>query len=179
MAQLEPSNGSLTVHTGRQGMAARAGHDLVLEVERWNGTLDSSALKGTIDADSIVVREGTGGVKPLSDSDKADIQKNLREKVLKTAQNPQITFESGPLSPPGDGTWRINGRLTLAGVTNPIELVVSVASTDAEVTLTTSVQIRQTQFGIKPYSGLMGALKVADDVELRGEARIPKSDWPF
>ena len=34
-----------------------------------------------------------------------------------------------------------------------------------------SVTITQSDFGIKPYSAMMGALKVADDVEIRAEAR--------
>jgi polyisoprenoid-binding protein YceI len=179
MADLGPSNGRLTVHTGRQGMAARAGHDLDIGVERWSATLDASGLKATIDATSLNVIEGKGGMKPCSDKDKTDIKKSMDEKVLKTAQNPEIRFESGPLSSPSDGTWPISGRLTLAGVTNPVEIPVTVASTDSEVTLTASVTVVQTQFGIKPYTGLMGALKVADPVEIRGEARIAKADWPF
>lgn len=179
MADLGPANGSLTVHTSRQGMAARAGHDLVIDVERWDATLDASGLNGTIDASSLAVREGHGGVKALSDSDKAEIKKNLAEKVLKTAQNPQIAFASDPLSAPPDGAWTVNGRLTLVGVTNPIEMAVAVTSTDSEVLLTTSVTIVQSQFGIKPFSAMLGALKVADAVELRGEARIAKADWPF
>jgi polyisoprenoid-binding protein YceI len=179
MVDLGPSNGSLTIHTSRQGMAARAGHDLVIDVERWRATLDASGLNGTIEAGSLAVREGHGGVKALSASDKTEIQKNLNEKILRTAQNPHIAFASGPLSAPGDGIWTVNGQLTLVGVTNPVAIPVTLASSDSEVTLTASVTIVQSQFRIKPYSGLMGALKVADAVEIRAQARIPKADWPF
>jgi polyisoprenoid-binding protein YceI len=160
-------------------MAARAGHDLDIGVDRWSATLDPSGLKATIDATSLTVLEGRGGVKPLSDKDKADIKKTLDEKILKTAQNREITFESGPLTSPSDGAWTVSGRLTLVGVTNPVEVPVTVATGDSEVTLSASVTVVQTQFGIKPYTGLMGALKVADPVEIRAEARVPKADWPF
>jgi polyisoprenoid-binding protein YceI len=169
----------MTVHTGRQGMAARAGHDLEIGVENWSATLDASGLKATIDATSLNVLEGHGGVKSLSDGDKTDIKKNISQKILKTDQNPQITFESGPISCDGDGAWPLAGRLTLVGATNPIEIPATVASTDSEVTLTASIQLVQSQFGIKPFTAMMGALKVADPVEIRLEARIPKADWPF
>lgn len=179
MAELGPANGSLTVHTGRQGMAAKAGHDLIIEVQQWNATLDASGLKATVDPGSMVVREGTGGVKALSESDKADIQKNLAEKVLKLAQNPQITFESDPVGDTGSRIWRIDGRLTLVGVTMPVQIPVTVEPGDSAVKLSSSVQLVQSQFGIKPYSAMMGALKVADPVEVRVEARIPAADWSF
>ena len=35
-----PDNGSLKIRTGRTGGAAKAGHDLVIEVESWQATLD-------------------------------------------------------------------------------------------------------------------------------------------
>ena len=35
-----PSNGSVTIKTGREGAAAKAGHDLVLEATSWDGTIE-------------------------------------------------------------------------------------------------------------------------------------------
>jgi polyisoprenoid-binding protein YceI len=169
----------VTVHTGRAGMAAKAGHDLNIDVGQWSGTLDGSGLKATLDVASLAVRDGTGGIKPLTDKDKADIKKTLDEKILKTAQNPQITFESGPIADPASTSWRLDGRLTLVGVTNPIQIPVTVEAGNEETKLTASVQVVQSQFRIKPYSGMMGALKVADPVEIRAEVRIPAADWPF
>jgi hypothetical protein len=36
-----------------------------------------------------------------------------------------------------------------------------------------SAVIRQSEWGIKPYSTLFGALKVADDVRVEFEGRLP------
>ena len=179
MAELGPTNASMTVHTGREGMAAKAGHDLIIDVQQWSGTLDASGLKATIDAGSLTVRDGLGGLKALTDNDKADIKKTLEEKILQTRQNPQITFESGPIADPAASTWHLDGRLTLLGATNPVQVPVNVERGDAETKLSASVPIVQTQFGIKPYKGMMGALKVADTVEIRVEARVAAADWPF
>jgi hypothetical protein len=44
--------------------------------------------------------------------------------------------------------------------------------TDTKVTGRTS--LTQSKFGIKPFSAMMGALKVKDNVEIEFEADLPK-----
>ncbi|HYV77817.1 MAG TPA: hypothetical protein VE979_06785, partial [Streptosporangiaceae bacterium] len=66
-------------------MAATAGHDLTIEASRWSGVLTvgedlaPSALDVTIDLNALVVREGTGGIKPLSDRDRREIGGTARK----------------------------------------------------------------------------------------------------
>jgi polyisoprenoid-binding protein YceI len=92
--RLGPELGRLLVHTARTGLGAKAGHDLTIEVTRWHGrvTVDpatpaDSLVTVEVDADSFQVRKGTGGVKPLSDADRAEIHKTIKE-VLHTGQHP-------------------------------------------------------------------------------------------
>jgi hypothetical protein len=40
---LGPDRASLHVRTYREGMAAKAGHDLVIEVTRWDATVEIAA----------------------------------------------------------------------------------------------------------------------------------------
>jgi hypothetical protein len=42
--------------------------------------------------------------------------------------------------------------------------------------LKASCQVVQSRFGIKPYTGMLGALKIADAVEVRAEVRLPLGD---
>ena len=62
-----PENGTLSVRTGRTGAAAKAGHDLLIDVTAWQATLevgeDPAQTSIVLDADatSLRVREGTGG----------------------------------------------------------------------------------------------------------------------
>jgi polyisoprenoid-binding protein YceI len=56
-------------------------------------TPTNSSVTVEVDANSFQVREGAGGVKPLTDADRAEIRKTLGE-VLHTAQHPTITFRS-------------------------------------------------------------------------------------
>jgi polyisoprenoid-binding protein YceI len=179
MHELGPDNGSITIRTGRTGLAARAGHDLVIDVERWRATLllspsdpEGSRLEATVDATSLRVREGHGGVKPLTDSDREEIQRTIVRKVLRADRNPEIRFESTAIQGTDQRQWRVEGRLTIAGATMPIVIPIEAAPGEHGTVLTASVAIVQSDFGIKPYTGMMGALKVADTVDVRVEARI-------
>src|SRR5688572_8122360 len=98
--RLTPESGELVVKTGRTGMGRRAGHDLVIEATRWQGEVtvatakpEDSVVSVVVDVDSLEVREGLGGVKPLTDKDRADIRKTLRD-ILDSETYPQITFNS-------------------------------------------------------------------------------------
>ena len=174
--ELGPSNGRLTIHTGRAGMAARAGHDLVIEAERWNAAVDTSEprLRATVDATSLQIREGHGGVKPLTDSDREEIRRNLNAKVLDTDRHAEITFVSTAVHALNDRRWQVDGELTIAGTTVQVRIPVEIEPDgDGTTRMSAAVTITQSDFGIKPYSAMMGALKVADDVEIRAEALVP------
>jgi polyisoprenoid-binding protein YceI len=174
--RLGPDNGSLHVKTYREGMAAKVGHDLVIEVTGWEasatvgdaGTVEALSLD--VDPRSLHVREGLRGVKPLTDKDRADIRKTIDDKVL---GGDAIAFRcSEPRHDDPAGRVVADGELTIAGTTRPVSAELSV---DADGRMTATVPVKQTEWGIKPYRGLMGALKVRDDVEVVVEARLPVS----
>lgn len=174
--ELGPHNATLRLHTYREGMAKKVGHDLVLEVADWRATAEvadepsQSTVSASIDPRTFSVVEGKGGMKPLSDGDRADIKKNIDKKVLDTAKHPEITFQSTSVDAKGDSA-RVEGDLTIVGNTRPITLDVTVEP--GRVRATTSVV--QSRWGIKPFTGLMGALKVRDDVEFHLEASLPNT----
>ena len=92
-----PENARLTVRTGRSGAAAKAGHDLLIEVTAWSGTLDPDgdpAVTLSADPRSLRVLEGTGGMQALDDDDRAGIEQTIDDEVLKGAA---IEFRSTQL----------------------------------------------------------------------------------
>ena len=178
--ELGPSNATLSVHTARAGVAAKAGHDLVLEARRWWGSLtldpddegggSGSRLELRVDADGLEVRAATGGVKPLTESDRDAITDNLARKVLHTDHHPEIHFASTAIEPAGRGAYSVAGDLALAGTTRPVRFELEVTEEAGGTVLRASAAIDQSDFGIKPFSALMGTLKVADRVEIHAEA---------
>src|SRR6266487_4859825 len=115
--RLGPQSGRLLVHTTRTGLGAKAGHDVTIEVTRWHGraTVDTadpanSSVTVEVAVDTFEVREATGGVKPLTEADRAEINKTLGE-VLHTAQHPPSPFSEGVRDASNTGTlsdisWR-------------------------------------------------------------------------
>jgi polyisoprenoid-binding protein YceI len=163
--RLGPENGSLTVRTGRTGAAAKAGHNLLIEVTAWEATLEESSLVLAVDPASLRVLEGTGGMQALGDDDKASIAQTIDEEVLK---GQAIEFRSTAVQTE-DGRLRVRGDLTLGGTTGPIELELATGGGR----LTGGAVVKQSDWGIAPYSTLFGTLKVVDEVEVAIDATLP------
>lgn len=164
-----PKDGSIKVMTGRDGPAAQMGHDLVLEVTRWEATVtisDDSAVEFSADPASFEVLAATGGVKPLSSKDKAQIKTYIVSKVLGSSP---IRFRSSAATLDG-ATLTVVGTLNIAGGSRSVTVPLTVAE---DGTIRGRVTIVQSDFGIKPFSIMMGALKVADPVEVQIETKLP------
>jgi len=158
-----PSNGSLKVKTGREGAAAKAGHNLILGVNSWQATVqggDSPSIKLTADPGSMEVIEGTGGAKPLSDKDKSEIKKSITGKVLGSSQ---ITFQSSEVT--GSAA---KGDLSIGGSSSSVNVPLNVSGDK----ISGSVTLSQSEFGIKQFKALMGALKVSDQVTVEFEGKL-------
>jgi polyisoprenoid-binding protein YceI len=167
--KIGPENGTLTIKTGREGAAAKAGHDLTLEATSWEGTVelgDNPSVKLTIDPASIEVREGSGGAKPLDEDDKGDIKKSMKTDIL---GSDQISFESSDVQV-DNGSMKVSGNHSVAGNRDSIDVPLTV---NDDGTVQCSVKLSQSQFGIKQFKALMGALKVSDTVEVQIEAKLP------
>jgi polyisoprenoid-binding protein YceI len=165
-----PGDGTLEVKTYREGMASKAGHDLVIAVTRWQATveLDAGRLEFEADPRSLEVRHGLGGVKPLSDKDRIEIRKTIDAKVLGAET---IVFRSTDLRADA-GSLLATGDLTVNGATRRVTATLT-AEPDGRIHGT--VPVTQTDHGITPYRGLMGALKVRDAVEIEVDVRLPAS----
>jgi polyisoprenoid-binding protein YceI len=170
--ELGPADGTLSVKTTRTGAAAKAGHDLLIHVTAWNASLvaaaDSaeSSLALQADATALHVREGTGGMQKLGDDDRASIRATIDDDVLKRKP---IEFHSTAVQADGD-RWTVQGELTLVGKTAPLSFDLTIGE-DGHVS--GSAVVRQSNWGIKPYSALFGALKVADEVVVAIDAKLP------
>jgi polyisoprenoid-binding protein YceI len=175
--------GRLLIRTYRTGLGSRAGHDLTIEVTMWLGTAAigadaaASSVALRIDADSFEIREGRGGIKPLTDADRADIRKTIRG-LLDTTRYPSITFESSGLR----GVQRdlsVEGELTIRAATRPVRVRGSIDESSGKPRLPrlrATAQVLQSEWGIKPYSAFLGALKLRDAVDIDVDATLVPID---
>jgi polyisoprenoid-binding protein YceI len=175
--ELGPESGRLLIKTTRTGVGARAGHDLTIEVTRWHSEVivdaaqpSASSVSVDVDADSFAVREGSGGIKPLTDSDRAQIKTTIAQKVLDTSRHRAITFRSRQVEGTSE-SFTIDGDLTITGVTQPVTVHGKLAGGRAQGWAT----IVQTRWGIRPYTGFFGALKLSDEVRVEFDVDLPPS----
>ena len=161
-----PGNGTLAVRTGRTGAAAKAGHDLLIHVTGWRATLevgDDDATSIVLEADptSLRVLDGTGGVHALGEDDKANIEQTINDDVLEEAA---IEFRStSVLTSANSSRMSVLGELTIVGNTRPIGFDLTIGD---DGRISGSAVVKQTGWGITPYSTLFGTLKVVDEVEV-------------
>ncbi|HET9075221.1 MAG TPA: YceI family protein [Solirubrobacteraceae bacterium] len=169
---LGPEQASLTVLTGRTGPAAAMGHDLEISVERWraeigtgaDGALTALALEA--DADSLRVISGSGGAKPLSAGDKAKIEATVRTKILRGTA---IRFRATEIAAAGAERLDVTGELSLGERQGPVTVALC---WEASGRFSGAATVHQSAFGIEPYSALLGALRLRDEVTVRVEGRL-------
>jgi YceI-like domain len=182
--RLGPDAGRVVIKTTRAGLAARVGHDLAIDVTRWSADitvpgaaaaesggddLTAATVSAELDLGSFVVREGTGGARPLTDSDRRDIESTMRKILGGGAAT--AAFQSTRVIPSSVG-GAIEGTLTLNGRSQPVRLQLTAP---APGRYRGTVTVVQSAFGIKPYTGFFGALKLRDEVVAEFEVDLGRA----
>jgi polyisoprenoid-binding protein YceI len=172
------SQGQLLVHTGVTGRAAKMGHRLTIAMTTWRATVnwadgEPADVELTVEVESLQVLRGEGGVTPLSGPEKALARSNAL-KVLGADRFPQIYFQASDIGKTGDG-YRLTGSVDIHGVTRDRVIDLHVDDGGDSWRLACEADVRQTDFGVKPYSMLMGSMKVVDTVTVSFSASRPKS----
>lgn len=173
-----PGQGSLTLNTSVAGAAARMGHNLVIVMDDWSATVTMSrgrprSVSLTAALASLRVESGSGGIKPLSDGDRTDIQANALG-ALRAEEYPEVTLVADALRLAGD-TLAVEGTLTVAGTARAISAAADVERADGRVRVRCAVPVLQSDFGVKPYSTMLGQLKVADEVHVDLDVEVDVS----
>ena len=161
-----------------------AGHDLTIEVTRWDGPVQVESPEGPrgridvrVDARSLEVREGRGGAKPLTDKDRREIKSTLESKVLQTPAHPQILFHadrvSGFSETGASAGATLEGSLEINGRTEPASVRVDLEREQGRLHARGGATVQQTRWGIRPYTAFLGALRVADEVEVSFDLDLP------
>jgi hypothetical protein len=175
---LNQSNVKCYVFTFKEGVLSLFAHDLKLQVFKFQIVVESSVkgqqlwgqVSATFDAASIrplcAINDGDDSPYILSQSDSKDIQNKIASCVLQSREFPLVRFQSESFSGSPDN-FLIKGNLTLRDVTRKISVCVK-RSKDICIAETT---LDQLSFGIKPFSALMGAMKIKPEVKIRLEMK--------
>ena len=166
-------NAECLIFTFKDGLLSAVAHDLKIRVTDFVVELDdqNDHIKGSFDTSSLrvvnAVHNGADTPNVPGDGDKKKIEDTIVKDVLHSDKFPKIEFESEAFREKGEG-YQVKGKLTLHG--KEATVIVDV-SDDGERYVAEAV-LHQPDFGIKPYSAMMGTLKIKPDVKIR--IAVPK-----
>jgi polyisoprenoid-binding protein YceI len=158
---IDVQRSTISVHVGKAGLLSAAGHDHTIDAPISSGTLRESPTPHV----EFTVETARMTVKPDPKVDaktQAQIQKDMQEMTLETRKFPEIAFRSSRVDKLAADQWKVEGDLSLHGVTKPVVLTVRRAGDSYSGHAT----LKQTDFGIKPISVGGGMIKVKDQVEI-------------
>lgn len=170
-----PEQSKFTVQAFSEGLLSAFGHDPLFaikdfagEVQFLPGSFESASLKLTMKADGIVL---TNEVK---EKDRVEIEQTMREQVLEVAKYPEIVFVSSNISVArlAEGRYRarVIGDVTFHGVTQKNVWITSqVTVSGDELKAQGDFALKQTDFGIKPYSAAGGTIKLKNELKFSFE----------
>jgi polyisoprenoid-binding protein YceI len=105
---------------------------------------------------------------PLTDRDRREIKKQMGG-ILRGGP---ATFASSRIIPSPSSGGAIEGTVTLNGKSQPARLQLTDSGSGR---YRGNVTLAQTGFGIKPYTGFFGALKLKDEVVVEFEVDLSKA----
>lgn len=175
--RFDHSSGSLTLLTGVTGRAARMGHRLTIRMNEWSADVEFArgipkTATVTIPVSGLEVVSGEGGVKGLSGPEKSLARGNAL-KTLGADRFPTISYACDDIQQTDSG-YVMHGAATICNVTRALDVPVTVAAESDGYGLGFRLSVRQSDFGVEPYSLMMGSVQVEDDIQVDWQAAVPE-----
>lgn len=169
--RLDASKSTFMVRAFSGGLLWFKGHDHFIAVRDFTGevkltpqSVSPASLQMTIKSDSLVETRDV-----FTEQQKQIINKELREIVLETAQYPEITFQStnvtGKLTSAGQFEARIEGDLTMHGVTRRIVIPAQVTLGANDLRARGEFTVDRSDFKVKATSAVHGLVRVRDKLK--------------
>lgn len=166
--KLDARSADCFVFTFKEGLLSAIAHDLKIKVTRFDIAVDEQArtVEARFDATSLRVvcamQDGAEAKGTLSAGQKREIEQNIVRDVLAADAYPEIRYVSTAVDGAADA-WRVKGQLALHGKRKTVMATVRKEGKHHVVT----ARVHQPDFGIRPYTALLGTLKVRPDVDIR------------
>lgn len=158
MARYDASSAEILVFTFKEGLLSAVAHDLKIRATKF--TLEVNGDQARLELDPAALRL----VSPMKDGREhpgaiprplyGEVERNMYGDVLDVKRYPRIEFVTTRVT-----GAEVVGQLTLHGQTHELRGVRSGN--------TATFRFEQRRFGIKPYSAMLGSLRVRDEVEVR------------
>ena len=178
--QIDPQASVLHIHVFRGGTFARLGHNHVVSSKSVAGRVwmrpqfSASGFELSFPVADLIVddpeaRQAAGSDFPpdIPAADKEGTRKNmLRKEVLDAESYPKVTVRSATLAGSLQAP-QITARITIKDATRDVDVPTTIVVNGDRLTARGEFEIRQTDFGMKPFSVALGALEVQDQLRVR------------
>ena len=152
-------------------MLSAFGHNPVIAIRDFSGeariqgdNLEAASLHVEVQASSLEVADD------VSDKDRREIERIMQEKVLRSADNPVITFDSSSVQAtsagPGQYRVQISGKLTLNGTSSDQTITARVIVSADRLRASGEFTLLQSTYGIEQVVVAGGVLKVKDELKV-------------
>jgi polyisoprenoid-binding protein YceI len=158
---IDTERSTITIHVAKAGLLAAAAHNHTVSAQISSGSIlesGASHIEFRVETAKMTVQPDP----KIDAKDQATIQTHMEEMTLETKNFPEITFRSSHVQKLSEGQWKVDGDLSLHGVTKAVSLTVK----QTGESWATHAVLKQTDFGIKPISIAGGVIKVKDEVEI-------------
>jgi polyisoprenoid-binding protein YceI len=169
--RIDAGQSRFMVHAFAGGLLSALAHNHNIAVREFSGeaqftygSFEPASLHLTVKAGSLAVTD------KISEKDRNDIERTMRDEVLETGKYPEIVFRSTGVSATklAEGKYRakISGNLSLHGETRGVEFNAEIDLSANSLRAKGDIPLKQTSFNIKPVSVAGGTIKVKDEVKL-------------
>lgn len=177
---IDPDQSDLQIRVYRAGTFAALGHHHIIRAPQITGQIylhpeiEKSGVTIQIPVNDFIVDEKelrkSSGVEFSSVPSALDIagtrSNMLGPKILNASQYPYINIISVTVAPQADILDAVL-RVSLRGIQRDIRAPVTIQQQGAEkISATGSIRILQTDFGIKPFSILLGAIAIQNELQI-------------
>src|SRR3569833_1905793 len=172
----------LTILAFRGGTLAKVGHNHVIASHDVTGTfyvpddvthstfeLHIPVGQLTIDEPDLRAKEGPEFPRDVPDSAKEGPRRNmLSEALLNGAQYEDISLVSQNIETVAAGSQvKADVQITVRGQTHTVSVPVTYSLANGELTASGELALKQTDLGLTPFTAMLGALAVQDEMRVR------------
>jgi polyisoprenoid-binding protein YceI len=126
----------------------------------------------TVDEAALRAKENTADFPPdIPDSAKEGTRRNMLSGALLDAErHPEIVLRSERLEPASAGAagqWLVHTQITVHEQAHPVSVPVHYEQSADTVIVSGELPLRQSELGLTPFSALLGALVVLDEMKVK------------
>lgn len=178
--RIDPAQSELRLLVYRAGPLARLGHNHVIVNRavtgwvRFAGAVGTGSFALNVAAEAFVIddeparsEEGADFSDPVPAAAKEGTRHNmLSDALLDALHHPVIRVASESVMPQGKG-FAATMTVSVAGHDSTVVVPFTLQTTAGRVTASGQATLRQTALGLTPFSVMLGALQVQDEITLK------------